>query len=122
MECFSCGDVGCHLCMPPEPKKEKPVLIVAGAGPELIGKALAQMSLTIDDVIVITPEQAKEMTNDFKERGLTIVDKEDPFDTTPVFPFHALPRFDEPKVLKESHRSDNYITGKKLPRRNKKRK
>ena len=87
----------------------------------MIGKALAQMSLTIDDVIVITPEQAKEMTHDFKERGLTIVDKEDPFDTTPVFPFHAMPRFDEP-VLKESRRSDNYITGKKLPRRNKKRK
>ncbi len=106
--------------MPPEPKKDKPVLIVGGmVSNPLIQMALDEMKMSINDVIVVTPETAKDLE---KERGITITTKEDPFDTTPVFPFHALPRLDDRVYLTSSYRSNNYITGKKLPRKNKKRK
>ena len=123
MECGSCGDVGCHLCMPPEPKKEglidgKHLLIVgAGTSSELVERALLESRLKPEDVIIVTPEDAKGLEeNPERERGLTI-NAPNPFNSTMVFRIHNARSIETQEALKieELKPARNYINGGKIP-------
>ena len=88
--------------------KERGIVIVSSdaGSPDKDMYARILMSKGIDGVIVVTPEQAKELPNPA-------------FQPEPITIYEMAPKYKEPILYVENK---NYINGlKKLPKRNKKR-